>query len=195
MLAGDSHAVLSRLVANQAMFTLAFVASVIGFSAWVVLAVLLYRLMSSAGRLSGALMLLFAVAGTAMSFIALSPLIPLIRSTSGGIEAGTLAPMVASYNRLLLLAQVFSGLWLLPFGWLLIRSGIAPRFLGFCLIIGGVSYLMNFATAFAPDLNHLIAYRIVGIATGVLGVFVGELGICLWLLLKGAHDPKVDRAT
>ena len=53
LLAADSHTVLARLATNQALFTLAFAASVIGFAAWVVLAVLLYRLMSSAGRLSG----------------------------------------------------------------------------------------------------------------------------------------------
>jgi len=189
LLAGDSYVVLARLAANQTVFMLAFAANVIGFTVWVVLGVLLYRLMGSTGRIAGVLMLIFIAAGTAMSFIALAPLLPLLSAASSGMDAGKLGPMVQNYNRLLLLSQVFSGLWLFPLGWLILRSRVVPRLLGACLIVGGVSYLLNFATAFEPGLNHMVAYQIAYTATGILGVFVGEFGLCLWLLLKGAREP------
>jgi hypothetical protein len=194
LLAGDSHIVLARLTTSHTLFTLAFVASVIGFAAWVVVGILLYRLMSSAGQILGIVMLIFVVAGAAASFNALSPLVPLVRSTSSGLDADALAPLVDSYNRRLLLAQVWSGLWLFPFGWLVLRSRIAPRLLGGCLIVGGISYLMNFATAFEPGLDKMMAYRFVSVATGILGVFVGEFGLCVWLLLKGARGPDLAPA-
>lgn len=194
LLAGDSHAVLAHLATSQTLFTLALVSSVIGFLAWTVLAILLYRLMSSAGRISALLMVIFSVAGTVMNLIALAPLLPLLRLASSGMDAGTLAPIVQSYNRLLLLAQVFSGLWLFPFGLLVLRSRIAPRLPGFCLIIGGFSYLLTFATAFDPGLHHIRAYRTIGTTTGILGVIGGEFGICLWLLIKGARQPDLNRA-
>jgi hypothetical protein len=152
-----------------------------------VLGVLLYRLMSSAGRLAGLLMLTLVVAGTATNLIALAQLSPLFRPGSGLGEA-TVAAAVHDYNRQLLLAQVFSGLWLFPFGWLVLRSRIAPRLLAFCLLAGGVFYLLVFATAFEPELDRMMAYRIVSMPTGLLG-FAGELGMCLWLLFKGARRP------
>jgi hypothetical protein len=192
LLAGNSDMVFARLVTSETPFRLALAASAIGFAAWVVLGILLYRLMSSAGRTSGLLMLVFVVAGVAVSLIALSHLLPLVRSASSGMGAGTLAPMVDRYNRLLLLAQVFSGLWLFPFGWLVLRSRVAPRFLGCCLIVGGFGYLLVFATAFEPGLAQMTAYRIVSAALGITAL-VGEFGTCLWLLWRpGAPNPKTS---
>ena len=192
LLDGDSHRVLASLAANRILFTLAFLASVIGFAAWVVLGILLYRLMSSAGRIAGLLMLIFVVAGVAMNLIALSLLLPLFRSASPGMDASTLTPIVHGYRRLLQLAQVFSALWLFPFGWLVLRSRLAPRLLGFCLIVGGFSYLSYFATAFEPGLDQMMIYRIASTATGIVSI-IGELGMCLWLLLKGAGAVDLAR--
>lgn len=188
LLGGDPQTVLGRLAARHALFTLGVAASVIGFGAWIVLAFMLYRLMSSSGRFLGLLMVIFTVSGVAMNWIALSHLLPLVTSASSGMDPGTLAPIVGSYNRVLLLAQVFSGLWLLPFGWLVVRSRIAPQVLGFCLFIGGFSYLLLFVTAFNPSLNHITAYRIISTAL-VVPAMIGELGMCLWLLIKGASEP------
>ncbi len=185
LLAGSPQAELARLTANQTQFTLALASSVIGFAAWTILGILLYRLMSSAGRIAGLLMLVLAVAGTAANLFALCQLLPL--AAPSGMDASTLAPIVHSYQRTLLLAQVFSGAWLFPFGWLVLRSRITPAFFGFALFAGGVFYLMVFATAFDPGLKHTMAYRILSPVTGVFGEAVGELGICLWLLIKGAR--------
>ena len=109
------------------------------------------------------------------------------------MDAGTLAPMVQSYNHLLLLAQVFSGLWMFPFGWLVLRSRIAPRLLGFCLIIGGFGYLLIPVTAFEPSLDQMLAYWIISRVPGIPAM-IGELGMCLWLLIKGASEPNLNRA-
>ncbi len=185
LLAGESHAVLERVAANQTLFTLGFLASGIGFLAWIVLGLLLYRLMSPAGQAPILLMLLtFVVAGTATNLVALLQLLPLVSQGASGMDAGKVAAVVERYNRLLLLAQVFSGLWLFPFAWLVFRSRIAPRLLAICLTAGGVFYLLVFATAFTPGLERSLAYQVVSTPTGILG-FIGELGICLWLLIKG----------
>ena len=192
LLAGSSQVELARLATHQTLFLLAFVASLIGFAAWVVLGVLLYRLMSPAGRISGLLMLIFVVAGAATSLIALSALLPLVGPRSSGLDAGALAAMVQSYRRQILLTQVFSGLWMFPFGWLVLRSRIAPRILGLCLMVGGLGYVLLFATAFAPDLNRMMAYKIISLALGVPAM-IGELGTCLWLLIRGARAPDLGR--
>ena len=191
LLAGGPQAELARLTANQTQFVLALASSAIGFCAWIALAILLYRLMSSAGRISALLMLSLAVGGVAANLFALSQLLPLI---GAGLDAGTVGTAVQGYKRVLLLSQVFSGLWLFPFGWLVLRSRVAPRLLGFGLFAGGVFYTMVFATAFAPGLEHTVAYRVVSPVAGVFGEVVGELGMCLWLLIMGARPPVTPPA-
>ncbi len=101
---------LGRLATRHALFTLGVAASVIGFGAWIVLAFMLYRLMSSSGRFLGLLMVIFTVSGVAMNWIALSHLLPLVTSASSGMDPGTLAPIVGSYNRVLLLANILGPL-------------------------------------------------------------------------------------
>jgi hypothetical protein len=188
LLGGDLHMVLARLAARHAVFIQAFAAMLIGFVAWVALAFMLYGLMSFSGRLLGLLMLTFTVAGAAMNLVAMSHLLSLVGSSVFGMDAGTLAPILQKYDRVLLLAQLFSGLWLFPYGWLVLRSRIGPRFLGWCLFIGGFGYLEVFATAFDLSLNHKMAYRIISAPLGVAAI-LGEFGMCLWLLIKGARQP------
>src|SRR5437773_1062852 len=49
-------------------------------------------------------------------------------------------------------SAVFFGLWLLPLGYLVIRSGYFPKILGILLVIGGVSYLADAAVvAFSAE--------------------------------------------
>jgi hypothetical protein len=53
--------------------------------------------------------------------------------------------------------------------------------------------LLLFATAFAPGLNHMMVYRIVSTAL-IVPAMIGELGMCLWLLIKGAREPNLKLA-
>jgi Domain of unknown function (DUF4386) len=39
--------------------------------------------------------------------------------------------------------SIFFGLWLIPMGWLVLRSGWMPRALGWTLIAGGVGYVLS----------------------------------------------------
>jgi hypothetical protein len=192
LLAGSSQTVLARLASHQTQFALALALSAIGFAAWVVLGVLLYKLMSSAGRISGLFMVIFVVAGTAMNLIALSKLLPLLSPVGSDMGAGVLTAVVQRYRHLLQLAQLFSGLWLVPFGWLVLRSQVAPGLLGICLLVGGLFWLMQFALAFEPSLGQMMAFRVASTVTGIAGVVGGEFGICLWLLIKGARELRTD---
>jgi hypothetical protein len=78
-------------------------------------------------------------------------------------------------------AQIFWGLWLLPLGLLVFRSGFLPRILGGWLIINGVAYVtMSFTGLLLPQ--HV--ERVSRIASPAL---FGELAFTLWLLIVGAR--------
>ena len=47
---------------------------------------------------------------------------------------------------------LFFGLWLIPMGWLAVRSGSMPRVLGWTLVGGGIGYVLStYAQALLPD--------------------------------------------
>jgi len=77
-------------------------------------------------------------------------------------------------------ASVFWGLWLFPFGMLVIRSGFIPRFLGILLMVAGAAYL---ASAFAT----LVLPRYASVVSQVaLPLEVAEVPIIFWLVIWGA---------
>jgi Domain of unknown function (DUF4386) len=83
-----------------------------------------------------------------------------------------------------MVAQVFWGLWLIPFGILVFKSGFLPRILGVLLIIACFGYLANSLVAFSV-LSADVVSRVVGQLT------ICELPIILWLLIRGAKDQPL----
>lgn len=75
--------------------------------------------------------------------------------------------------------QFLWGLWLLPFGLLVMRSGFLPRILGILLVINCWAYIITSLTIIlAPEFGRTVANLMFIPETG-------ELWIALWLLIKG----------
>ena len=74
---------------------------------------------------------------------------------------------------------LFFGLWLVPMGWCVLRSGWMPRALGWILVVGGVGYVLGaFVDYLVPDAQLLADLMIVP-AT------IGELWMIGYLLVRG----------
>ena len=76
-------------------------------------------------------------------------------------------------------AQLFFGTWLFPLGYLVYKSGFLPRFLGVLLMLDGVAVLIWFLQALLLPAHPAISYP------GLAVSFVAEVGLALWLLVKG----------
>jgi hypothetical protein len=77
-------------------------------------------------------------------------------------------------------AAIFWGLWLFPFGLLVIRSRFIPRTLGVLLMVAGCAYLANsFTSLLLPRGANLV-----GQVAGILEA--AEVPIIFWLLIWGA---------
>ncbi len=91
------------------------------------------------------------------------------------------------HNQGFILAQIFWGLWLFPFGIAVMRSGFIPRFVGIATIIAGCGYVISSSVSlFLPA----SAQRIGDLAM-ILGA--GELAF-FWLLIWGAKEQHPDPA-
>lgn len=77
---------------------------------------------------------------------------------------------------------IFFGLWLIPMGWLVLRSGWFPRALGWILIAGGVGYVLS---AFVAQIFPT-AGGVANLMT--LPATVGEFWIIGYLLSFGVRE-------
>lgn len=97
---------------------------------------------------------------------------------------------LAYYNDDIELLQIFWGLWLFPFGYLVYKSGILPKVFGVLLMAGCFGYLMGFVGhfMFATSFDDSLLKTLIGIPASV-----GEIGICLWLLIAGVRDKALPQ--
>ena len=85
---------------------------------------------------------------------------------------------------------IFFGFECLIDGYLIFKSGFLPRILGVLLLIAGLCYLTNsFALILFPALSDSI-YQVV-----IAPIFISELSMCLWLLIKGVNVTKWEGLT
>jgi hypothetical protein len=80
--------------------------------------------------------------------------------------------------------NLFFGLWLIPMGLAVLRSGWAPRLLGQLLVLGGVAYLVGAFVGYLAPGAELVIVALPLIAT------VGELWMIGWLLLRGLRPGR-----
>lgn len=86
----------------------------------------------------------------------------------------------------LTVVSIFWGLWLFPFGMLVIRSRFIPRVLGVLLMITGIAYLVSsFATLVVPRYAPLVSQV-------AFPFYFGEFPIIFWLLIWGAKPRPAD---
>jgi hypothetical protein len=88
------------------------------------------------------------------------------------------------HNQGINVVAIFWGLWLFPFGILVMRSGFIPRILGVLLMIAGFGNVVGSVTSLLlPQYAQLVGQFAIVLA-------FGELPIIFWLLIWGARVPS-----
>ena len=192
IVAGDAAATLRNIAASEGMFRLGLVCGLACQALFVFLGLALYRLLAEVDRARARLMVGLVITGAAVAFLNMLNQVPALVVISGApyLEAFDLAQRQALAMFFLglqaegiVLAKVFFGLWLIPLGLLVVRSGFLPKVIGYLLIVGGAGYVVDVLVHFlAPSL----APTVTPIATAPSGI--AEVSLILWLLLKGARD-------
>jgi hypothetical protein len=81
--------------------------------------------------------------------------------------------------------EIFWGLWLFPFAYLIYKSNIFPKILAVLLMLSGISYCIG-------SLSYLINPVFFAKAANILSIpeTIGEVSILLWLLIKGVSGES-----
>lgn len=185
----------NNILESETLFRLGIVAGIICYTAFLILPIVLYKLLNQVNKTYAIGMVALAVISVPLSLVNLLNKVNVLTLIDKAqylqvIEADELQAQVLLYldfyNNGIEIASVFWGLWLLPFGYLVFKSGFLPKILGICLMAGCFGYLTNFIGGFLFQ-----NYAGLGIARFVtLPASIGEIGICLWLLIIGIKDKQ-----
>jgi hypothetical protein len=184
---GDPSETLAHLVANEPLAR-AGIALELGIVLTQVLAVLwFYRLFRPVDRFVAGTLVLFGVVNAvailaSAAFLATALDVALGGAAAGGATASLAQLMYLVSGNLWDVAAVFFGLWLIPMGWLVRRSGWMPPLLGMLLIVGGVGYLLSaFVRYLLPEAAPLADAL-------TIPATLGELWIIGYLLIYGVRS-------
>ncbi len=190
---GDSAAIISTIAAHPALFRAGLVIGLLSSAFFLLAAWALYVLLKPVNKNLSLLFLLLNAVGVAIQSLSMLGLIAglLLQSGTGygsAFPADQLRAQATLYIDLYkngnLIAQVFYGVWVLPLGYLVFRSGFLPRFLGILLMIDCLAILTWFIQFFLFPANQAIAYPCWVISA------LAEFSLTLWLLIMGVKDQK-----
>jgi hypothetical protein len=185
---GDAAATANNILAHEMLFRVGICGELFCLVAFLFLAMALYRLLSGVNKAYASLMVSLVLVSVAIGFVdVVNNIAALILFRGADFLAvfdkpqrGALAMLFLDLHRHgIAVNDIFWGLWLFPFGALVMKSGFLPRILGLLLIVNCFAYLAASVTSLlVPDYASVVA-------RAILPALLGELWIMLWLLIKG----------
>jgi hypothetical protein len=187
---GDVAATARNIMASETLFRLGIVSALLIFIADIAYVLMLYQLLKPVNRNIAMLMVmlnLLAVPIALLNELNQFAVILLLHGT-GSLRAFTpdqLHALVSLFQNLhdigITIGGIFWGLWLVPYGLLVFKSGFFPRVMGVLLIIECFGFLIqSFVGFLVPGLQASLT---------LLPAITGwaELFVVLWLLIRGVN--------
>lgn len=195
---GDLAVIAQKLTQSDIRFRIGLVSDVLSTALSVPLALLLYQLFKPVHKMQAVWMAVLLVAAMPISFVVALNYVAaqwLLTGAAGFAafssaqreELGMLFLRLHTHG--VLAVEIFWGLWLVPFGLLVMKSRFIPRVLGILLVIAGVAYVTHSLISLLLGGPRIMAYERVT----MLARAAGEFPIMLWLLIKGA-DTRSARS-
>ena len=194
----NAAATAENILAHETMFRLAIFGDLISHVIFICLGVALYRLLSSVNKTWALLMVGFVLVSAAVGFLdTLNNIAAVILFRGAEFLSVFDKPQrdllgmffIKLHTQGIFIDEIFWGVWLFPFGWLVYRSGFLPRVLGIWLIIACFGYVALSAIAIFSPLYYEAAFK------WLQPAFFAELAIMLWLLIRGAEVPALAAQT
>lgn len=187
---GDATATVNAILAHENLYRAGIAVGIISELVFVLAILALYRLLRGVDQVLATLMVVFILIDVPLAFLSTANQVATLAFARGADflsvfdkpQRDALATLLIHIDRHgVIVSEVFWGLWLLPLGTLVYRSGFIPRFIGVWLVLNGLSYLVLSATGlFSPEHSNMVR----NVTTPVL---FGEVALMLWLLVRGVR--------
>lgn len=187
----------NNIKASESLFRLGIVGGLTCYTFFLFLVLQLYKLLKSVNKNYAKLMVLLAIISVPIYFLNIHNqfnVLSFITENSFDLSLEETKSQIMlnldQYDNGMRIVHIFSGLWLLPFGYLVYKSGFLPKFFGILLMMGCFGYLINFLG------NTLVSdYYTLGISKYIsMPATFGEIGICLWLLIMGPKENHQSKS-
>jgi uncharacterized protein DUF4386 len=192
---GNATATVDHLRASESLVRIGIGSELFHQVIGVFLVLALYRLFKAVNQKYAVLMVIFSLLALPIIFLNVLNDIAALVLVSGAdflsaFDKRQLDALAYLFLRLhsqgIIVASIFWGLWLFPFGILIIRSGFIPRFLGVLLFIAGSAYIVNSSTSVLLPLYTPLVNKV------AMVLYVTELPIMFWLLIWGAKTRALE---
>jgi hypothetical protein len=194
----DAAATAARVLGHETLYRWGMLAETLGAVIFIGLSLALYRLFEGVDRHRARQLVALVLASAALGVVAVvfnaAALLVLRGDAFAPLDDHTRQAvgmlLIRMHGQANGVNQTFWGLWLLPFGWLVVRSRFLPRWLGYWLLLDGIAWVgLGIAWFLAPShTDTLFRY--------FQPVFLAEVATMLWLLIPGAKpQPLVAGAT
>jgi hypothetical protein len=187
---GDPMATVSNILAHETLFRTYIVVDLISELFFILLVLALYRLLKDVGPQLAAIMAILVLMDAPLAFIGVANDLATLAFARGAdflavfgeAQRNALAILFLNWDKqAMLVDEMFWGLWLLPLGLLVVRSGLLPRLLGGWLIVNGLAYVaLSITGILLPQFLHIVS-------TVTTPILFGEVAFMLWLLIIGAR--------
>ncbi|MFT6075819.1 MAG: hypothetical protein ACJAZ1_002750 [Yoonia sp.] len=182
---GDIDATIDNLLANEMTIRWAIIAALITQLGHLFLVLMLHKILAPVSAAASRLMVILVLVGIPIA---------MLNEACYGVVLGLLQAEIPPSNLIsafldfhgygIIIVQIFWGLWLFPFGYLIYKSDFLPKIIGFMLMIGCFGYLADSLIYFF-NTSFPISFAVY--------LFWGELLALLWLIVMGVDAKKWDQ--
>jgi hypothetical protein len=183
---GDAAATATNVLAHEPLFRLWFAAALLAVACHIAYTVLFYDLFKPVNRSIALLAMAVSLVACALqAFATLFQFAPLL-VLGGGNGLGALTQGQVQTLALLFfnlhtqafnIYLIFFGFWLIPTGYLILRSTFFPRIIGVLVMLDGLGWVTYLWPPLATSLYPIIS---------IVAAFA-ELPLALWLLVVGVN--------
>jgi uncharacterized protein DUF4386 len=187
----DAAATAARVLGHETLYRWGMLAETLGAVIFIGLSLALYRLFEDVNRHCARQLVALVLVSSTLGLVTVVFSAAALLVFQGGSAFAAFDDHTREAVGMLLIRmhgqanainQTFWGLWLLPFGWLVVCSRFLPRWLGYWLLLDGIAWVVLGTIWFlAPDrTDALFPY--------FQPVFFAEIAAMLWLLMMGAKE-------
>jgi hypothetical protein len=186
----DATATVTNILAHQSLFRAYIGVGLVSELLFIAVVLALYRVLKGVSVSLATVMVILVLIDAPLAFLSIANEVATLAFARGADflavfdkpQRDALAALLINVDRQgLLVSEMFWGLWLLPLGLLVYRSGFLPRLLGVWLFINGLAYIAISSTGL------LLPQHLKVVSTIATPILFGEVAFMLWLLIVGAR--------
>ncbi len=196
---GDATATANNILANEWLFRINIIVSIVSQLIFMSVVLTLYQLLKDVNRKLATIMVILIFIDVPLAFLSIANQVATLSFVRGAEfltvfdkpQRDALATLLINIDRQgVFVSEIFWGLWLLPLGLLVYRSGFIHRFVGIWLLFNGLAYIVMSFTGLLLPQHYGIVQQI------AFPALLGEVALMLWLLIMGAKaKPVVEKVS